>query len=384
MNRAYYIDTYSYGSLHEMYNASSLLMFSYIFDNILYAADISSKRQVENILVKIPENIKYQKIYVPKGKNKLWAFIKQIFALINNCYYIILADKNDTVIINYNTMSNIFVINYIAKKINKKVLIVCHGEMVTLTENIKTSKIFSISKTFFTKENVKIAPKLYFAVLGDIILENLKPYLSNNVYKKFITFDHSAIFRDKNDNKNFYRDKLKFGVLGIRANKGLNNLINLSNRLKPLKEKVQISIIGKVEGNYDIITNSGIYITKESISNFLTRKEMNKKISEVDFILFMYPNNGYKVTASGALFDAIDCEIPILAIKNDYFEYIFKKYSCFGCLVNNFEEMEAEIKELIDGKKYDIDFSKIKQLITPKSIAQELKKKLYNKLIIKK
>lgn len=382
MNKAYYIDTYSKGNLHEMYNASSLQMFSFIFDEIVYVADNTSKQQVTKILNGLCDNIQYKKIFVPSANNKIMALIKQIFALINNCYYLIKANNDDIVIINYNTMSNIYILNFFTKKMNKKVIIVCHGEMLTLCEILKTSKLFSLSKTFFTNEKINIAPGLYFSVLGDVILKNLKPYISNKVYQKFIPFDHSAIFSEKNNKDNFSNNIVKIGVLGIRKDKGLVELLNLSNRLKKLYNKLEISIIGKIDADYDKIVNSGINISKNSINKFLSRDEMEDKISNINFILFMYPKTGYRVTASGALFDAIEFEKPIIAIKNDYFEYIFNKYGSIGKLVNNIEEMEQEIIDLTNGKKYNIDFNRLKKYITPSNIAQDLKIRLSEKKII--
>ena len=381
MNKAYYIDTYSKGNLHEMYNASSLLMFSYMFGKIIYVADNTSKQNVENLLKKLPHNIIFKKIFVPSAHNKIMAFFKQIFALINNCYYIIKANKKDIVIINYNTMSNIYIINFFAKMFNKKVLIICHGEMLTLCMELETSKIFSLSKTFFTNENINIASGLYFSVLGDVILKNLKPYISNKIYQKFIPFDHSAIFNNTNSGEILKNEKLEIGVLGIRANKGFLDLINLGNQLKCLHEKLNISIIGKIDCDYTQIINAGIKISDITRNSFLSREEMYHRISKLDVILFVYPTNSYKVTASGALFDAIDCEKPIIAIKNDYFEYIFKKYGSFGCLVNSFEELESEIRELVDGKNYNVDFNKIKKNISPESLAQDLLKKFNEKII---
>lgn len=373
--KAYYIDSFSFESMHEMYNASSLKMFSCIYDEVIYSADISSKKNVEKLLNGLPQNIKYSQLYLPSNnKTKFNRLLSQILAIIYNCYFITKANRKETVIINYNTMIAIYFINFFAKIFDKKVLVVCHGEMQALCIHQNTSKIFRMSQKFFTNENQKIADKLYFAVLGDVILKNLKPYLSNNIFNKFKSFDHSGIFDNYSKTiKTTNANQLKIGAIGIlRESKGLTGLIKLGNKLKTLKGQVEISIVGKVDSRVDEIVNSGIVVSKER-NYFLTRNEMYDLIKKLDCILFLYPGDGYKITASGALFDAIACGISVLALKNDYFEYFFKKFGSVGCLVETYEDFEKEIKEMIEGKRYNVDFSDLKQQLQPQIVAESFK-----------
>ena len=71
----------------------------------------------------------------------------------------------------------------------------------------------------------------------------------------------------------------------------------------------------------------------------VSREELEKRIEELDIILFLYPCNSYKLMASGAILDALSMQKPIIALKNDYFEYIFKKYSAFGYLFDSIDEI---------------------------------------------
>jgi hypothetical protein len=40
----------------------------------------------------------------------------------------------------------------------------------------------------------------------------------------------------------------------------------------------------------------------------------------------LYDTNGYKLTASGSILEAIWNEKPIIALSNEYFKYLFDKY----------------------------------------------------------
>lgn len=378
MKKAYYVDTYSHGILHEMFDASSLKMFASIYDEVEYFADITAKEHLVKMLGRMPDNVIYHKIGVPGGNWKIIRFWKQIKAMYNNCYYIIKASVDTTVIINYNTMSAIYLINWITKLAKKKVLVICHGEMQALCIKQNTSFLFKANKKFFTSDKTVIAEKLYFAVLGDIIKKNLRLYISKQIYDKMLCFDHTAIFDTIELPDNVKSETvLNVGVIGIiRESKGLSKVLELANNLKKYQDKIKISVVGKVSCDKQKLQESGIYINEEFGNRFLSRMEMYRLISQLDIILFLYPKDGYKVTASGSLFDAIDCERPILALRNDYLEYFSSKFGSVGNLVDTYDRLEKEIVELLNGKKYSVDFKLIKRLLAPDNIAVSLKKQL--------
>jgi hypothetical protein len=377
MTKAYYVDTFSYDTNHEMYNASSLKMFSCIYDEMVYCADITAKINLEKMLNGMPQNVKYLKINVLEGNSSIGRFFKQMMAVFHNCKFIIKANKCDTVIINYNTMIAIYPINWITKIFKKKVLVVCHGEMLDLTVERKTSWIFSQAKNFFKSPKTKVAKGLYFSVLGDTILNNLKPYLCSQVFNKMIPFEHSAIFDSYKLSQPKVNGKLKVGAIGIfRESKGLTPFLELAKSLKPFADKIEISAVGRIRGNKESFTDAGVKFYDEFCDRFLSREEMYQLISQLDLVLFLFPKEAYKVTASGSLFDAIDCERPILALENDYFTHIYNTCGSFGKLVDSYSDFRDELIELTRGDIYDIDFKSIKKYLTPESVAVELQKKL--------
>ncbi len=377
MSKAYYIDTFSNNTDHEMYNASSLKMFACLYDEIIYCADQSAMRNLKRMLKGFPSNVSYQKIKVPQSNSSFMRFLKQLLAIFNNCKIIITARKNDTIIINYNTMISIYPVNYITALFDKKVLIICHGEMMDLTVKRRTSWLFSKSKAFFTSSKVKIAKKLYFSVLGDPILENLEPYLSPKVFKKMITFEHSAIFNSFDGIQDKENKKLKVGAIGIfRESKGLTDFLNLGENLKPYSDKIEISAIGRIRVKKKLFRDAGIKFYDEFCERFLSRQEMYQLISDLDLVLFLYPKESYKFTASGTLFDAIDCEKPILALDNDYFSHIYHTYGAFGKLVHSNVDFKEELVKLASEGVYDVDLKGIKIALDPEKVALKLREKL--------
>lgn len=90
---------------------------------------------------------------------------------------------------------------------------------------------------------------------------------------------------------------------------------------------------------------------------------------------FFYNSDIYKFTASGPFIDVLIAGKPVLALKNNYFEYMFKKYGDFGVLLDSIDDMTILIRELIAGKKLPFfDFQDIQNQLKPEKIALQLKK----------
>lgn len=379
MKRLFYVDTYSTGPLHEMFDAASLKLFSSIFDQIEYYADSTAQEHAFHLIDNIPSNITYHPIHVPTVHSQLSNWLKIAYAIYNNCRILLKAKENDIIYINYNTIYALPFINLITKFTRKKVLLQCHGELKQLQkeyyQNFVSQKILSLIRS----SKIHITKNLYICVLGDVIKENLKSYIAPSNINKIISFDHPGIFSESaefNTNNMTSTNSLKIGYIGtLRKNKGINEFITLAKQLKS-NTNVTFYSIGKITNYTQNLRNNGIIIPNECNNDYINRIDLYRMIQQLDIVLYLYDKDSYKLTASGAIFDAIECEKPIIALKNDYFEYLFKKFGTLGFLANDLSELENEIKELSRGKKYIIDFKTIKKQLSYKSIAIELKNKL--------
>jgi hypothetical protein len=105
----------------------------------------------------------------------------------------------------------------------------------------------------------------------------------------------------------------------------------------------------------------------------LSRVDYDKRLEDIDYFLFFYDYRTYNYTASGAIFDVINFERPLIAMKNKYFESLFKKYGEFGILVSSINEMTDLIREIINkGVNHQYDFKKIKNRLSTDKIAKDL------------
>lgn len=380
MKKAYYIDTFSTQHLHEMYNASSLKMFASMYDTIEYRTSRSSLEHVKHLLGGLPSNVHASTIptihaYSRDGKySPRKAIFKQLFALIYNTYSICRAKKGTDIIINYNTAMSLPFVNWASRITGKRVLQVCHGEMADLATGHNPNFFARKGMEIFKDENFKIADNLYFAVLGESIKRNLKDYLSSQAYSKLLSFDHSAIFDRIPLVEHIKNDKLVIGVIGaMRESKGLDSLFSLANRLKD-NPNVEIRIIGRKVGNLQRYLDAGIVFPNGVGDAFLTREEMYRHIRQLDYVLYLFPPDLYRFTASGSLFDAIDAKRPIIALKNDFFLGVFETCGEFGYLESTEDALYKQIlilaeenRNVFGGKEFSMSY--IKKQLLPESVA---------------
>jgi glycosyltransferase involved in cell wall biosynthesis len=378
MSRLVYIDTFSNNIMHEMYNAASISCFGKLFNDVIYYADYSSKKNIYAILKKDTlQKIKYRRILIPPFKSGLNAILRQFLAVFFNILIIVVSKSDDTIVINYNTMISNYPINFILKFLDRKVIVICHGEMSDLIVERKTSFIFKKSKLFFSNPKLKISEGLYFAVLGDSIKHNLKAYLSSQLYRKMLSLDHPFVYDSVLYKKTTNSKMLKVGFVGaLRPSKGLCEFARLAKRVSVTSNNVVFYVAGNNSKYKSYLTSHNIKQMNGYANRFLTRAEMYEAASNLDYIISLQDDTFYKYTASGSVFDFINCEVPFLSIKNDYFTYLKNKFGDFGEFFHNIESLEERIKSLNKDRIY-YDFNTFKK---SHSIG-ELSKKYKNELV---
>jgi len=97
----------------------------------------------------------------------------------------------------------------------------------------------------------------------------------------------------------------------------------------------------------------------------------------MDILIFLYPEDKYKLTASGAIFDSIDREKIILSLHNDYFDDLFSRVF-IGYQFDSIELMVEYIKGLSKEKLPIIDYKNVKNKLSPESEAKEFSRIINN------
>jgi hypothetical protein len=186
---------------------------------------------------------------------------------------------------------------------------------------------------------------------------------------------------------------LNLAIIGLATRaKGSNKIITLYDNLYSmnLQDKVNLSIIGKVVDFAKELENTTI--RHYTHSSFLNQEDYDRLIKEQDFILFFYPDETYKFTASGSFLDCLLHDKPIIAIRNSFFSYYMEKIGPIGYLTDTITEMADCIGKILNSPSFDCNESgkdkrfMLKQMRTyfsPNVIAQSLKEELRAKEFIK-
>lgn len=302
---------------HYEFNKNILKILSSFERNINYIGD---KEQIE--LFEFKDNVKFHKININESSK-----IKRIGSYVLN-FLKIRKYKEKIIIILNGIPLVIFLSKFIAR--NKKKYIFLHG-LDRLIENPTKREKYFIKMLKDTTENIN------YIVLGKNIQKNLIKLIPE-IKDKVFSIDHPYSFSKNNINKKF-DDKIIISTCGITAyEKGLNNIYKF---------------IDKIENNFEFkhIGKSINEIQDKYVKYFpyknevISQKKYKNLIDKLDYILILYPNDSYKLTASGIYFDCIKFNKPLLGLKNEYFEYMFEKYGEIGKLFNTIEEIIDYLKK---------------------------------------
>ena len=380
MKKIIYVDNFSIKNFQEIFNASSLKMMSEVFDEVVYYTSSSNKESTYGLLNEVPKNINHRSIPIVGRNNTFFNVIRHILPIFTSLYVILITNKAHIIFFNYNVLWAMPLINFLSKILNKKIVIMCHGEMEYLTNGVKINFISYYFLRRFLSKSFKLSETLFFCVLGEHIKENLKALLPQHISSKFLFLNHSHTFNTIPQKKIFVDEKVNIGVVGtIRENKWLSSILEFGNQIKDIPH-INFTAVGRVYCDTLELLDAGIEIVQESDSRFLSRIEMNNAIAKLNYVVFLYPESSYKYTASGALFEALDHEKQILALKNDYFKNIYKHCPEIGKLFNNVEELIDYIKILKTNETFNVDFEAVKLKLGTNEAGKIFKNQL-NKLM---
>ena len=379
MSKLIYLDSFSVGAFHEMYNASSLKMFMCLYDKVIYYSTKSSYCAVCNIFSEA-KNVVHKTIWMVGGNTSFRNALHHLFACIVNLIVLFCVSRSFIVVINYNCLWGFGTMNWIIKRRHLKVMIVCHGEMEYLN-SVKKLNCFS-QKSLNKLKNSKlcIANDLYLCVLGQNILQNIKQCLPYNVSSHFICFEHSLMPKDVPPQK-VSGNIIRFAMVGtIHQGVALDNLIKVSKAVCD-KKQIEIYALGRVFCNAKILLDNGIKIIPNSDKEFVHRKLLENYIENMDAILVLHPCDSYKFTASAAVHDAVNNEKFIIGLKNNYYNHFFNLVRP-GKLCDTIEELIEFIRNVSKPTLYQIDFKNNKKILSPENVAKAFKPILSQKGLI--
>ena len=376
--KACVIDVYSYGSYHEVINQGFLMMISQLYSEVVYIAEKSSienqKRLLDSCNVDY-SNVSFieKKICFPKFRS---AGLSYLFRLVIvsclNYYYYIKTSKDEDVFFNNNLFFALALISFFSCWKKNRVYSMCHNEMEMIDEKKRDTgamKIWgSFLKIMFTRSSVN--QKINLLLLSPRMENYFKQFVHPKNCNRIGWIDHCYIRPENNRIDGILQaGGLKIGIPGaITLNRGLPQLKKILNGIRGSQLKLfATSFVSGIQDseNFECLNKKG---------RLLPFAEYNSFIQQMDVLVLFYEAGSYKLTASGAILEAIWNQKPIFALRNNYFEYLFER---FGQLGELFDCEEDLVKALISIKQTDIEkyypaLRLAKDALNPNCVKQQL------------
>jgi len=380
---AYIIDSYSQGSYHEVINQGYLMMISELYEKVTYVAERSSCINIKNLLNSC--GFDYSNVtFVEKDfhyNRYRWAgldyFLHLIDVSLNNYKLYKQTPPGCDVFYNNNLHFATTLISIFAKSNKNKIIDMCHSELESIDPNFGGTRVNKLMGAYYRYlfKYTKIDKKFRFIVLSSAMAEYFKTLISTANNERIGWIDHCYI---RPDNKTTSYGKVLFDGIKI----GIPGLISPTRGLPELKQ-----VLAGL--NNEAIKLYSISAITEHISNphfcelnttgkLLPFTQYNYYINQMDCLALFYTPGSYKLTASGAVLEAIWNEKPIIAFENEFFKYLFSKFGELGILCADVNSLKNKLIILApeDISKYKSNLLTAKKLLMPSNVKQQLKKEI--------
>ncbi len=378
---AYIIDMYSYGSYHEVINQSILMMVSNLYENVVYVAEKSSCENLKKLLEASDYDysnvcFREKRVFRVKktGHPTIDYFIHILIRSILNFYHYMKTSKGCDVFYNNNIYFAAFFISFFSFGKSNRIFDICHNEMEEIDEKHVSTNIgrfmHAYLHTFFCI--MRIGRRFKFILLSERMAEYFKSFIPERNHHAIDWIDHSYIRAETENVKvdtSKLRQGLRIGIPGlISSSRGLGELQVVLARLN--NPDVNIYSISVVNGS--II--SPRFVELNQTGKLLPAAEYASYASKMDALILLYKLGSYRLTASGAILEAIWNEKPVFAIENEYFKYLFDKFGALGKLFRSAEDLSDYLNTLdvASLKDYSGNLKKAKHALHPMQIKEQM------------
>lgn len=382
MKKAVIIDVYSRGNYHEVINLTYLMMITALYDKVTYIAAKSSCAVMSDFLQSFgfdKDKITFVgKTFAEEEVKKVSAnkFGERLKYSWLKYYYYMKQPSDVDVFYNNNLFLAISLISWFSFGKRNKVFSLCHNEMEVIDPRAASRFSKKVSSWYFGLifRHTVLPEKFTFILLSDNMKEHFKKFISPRNADRIQSIEHPYLRLP-----NPLIGKLEVPSSGHNIKIGLPSSLKADHGIDFFRQILQ-------ETQNSAVTFYAISLVAERIvfPNFV---DLGKKdqlldynvysayINCMDYLLFPYDIESYKLTASGAFLEAIWNNIPIIALHNNYFDSFFKMYGPMGFLFDNKEALVSFIKNGRVNRDETVSFrnnmKKAKDALHPERIKEK-------------
>lgn len=350
-NKAVYLAQPNCGDVHEILNVSMIIILDKIYQNV----EVHAPKNCCEVLKQGLSNLQYKYSSIHFFETRVFTKKQLPFWIVCGVQELLCMLKNRNSDLFFSTLNFLWfpIFNMISFLQKGNLYTLCHNDMEHLINpifghvNIRWRLInYIFKKMTFSKNN-------YCLVLGESIKKNLfKCAKHNTVEKNIIAINHPYYSVGQSaEVSNQLGDKvIKFAIVGTIKNKDKENIEQLNKAIDGIKSVAVYSIS---TSDLDLSPFKNITVLNKE-NRHLPRKDYDEIISKMDALYFPYSSNAYRVSASGAVYEAISKHKPIVSMENDYFRDLFSQFGEMGYLFKNFSELRTIFLQLNDKGKIRI------------------------------
>ncbi|MDE1192048.1 MAG: glycosyltransferase [Arachidicoccus sp.] len=230
-----------------------------------------------------------------------------------------------------------------------KVLIVLHGDADSvLTRNKHNLPVSFWGIIYMLGFKIKQANCYYILLskLGLKLLSEKKILLK----KEMLDIPHPYFYTNRTPASIDLKQKINIGYIGSLTNRKNGQLfIDIANKIKQSSaaEHYIFSQIGSIDQNFLLLLNENIKVVKKE-NGYIDRNLFQIKIAEIDYAIFLFPNDEFRIRVSGAFYDAVEFCKPLIVLKSDYFDSIFEEAGNIGYVCNSTSNIVDLLQYLIE------------------------------------
>lgn len=374
--RCYYMAHPNIGDTHQILNVSMLMMLCRIYDEVVVYAPFDCvedlKEQMSKLDSKHMEKIiyRYNRI-ISKSQFPFWMCcgLQTLVSLFKT-------RKGEDIFFSTLNWLCFPLFNTWSALTKRRIFTLCHNDL----EHLLKPKFGSVNVHWhmirYIFKHMSFAKANFLLVLGDSVKDNLKKILQPNLVNNHVLSICHPYYTKGNIQSSYgaHHKGWKIGIAGTVKDSDLSGLALLNDVLvnHPNMRVFNISTTNSDISQFKQVTNLN------HDNKHIPRIQYDEILQGMDILYFPYPSTAYQVSASGAVYEAIMKEKPILAASNPYFEWLFRKFGKMGLLFHDRQELEKymdklesevslcnfnssmkEAKKYIDPSNYWIEFKHI-------------------------
>ncbi|MCQ2049476.1 MAG: hypothetical protein MJZ22_00470 [Candidatus Saccharibacteria bacterium] len=345
-NHAVYLAQPNCGDVHEILNVSMIIILDKIYESVKVYAPKDCCEVIECALKKMGYDLSsiffiHTKVYTKK-QLPFWFIcgIQEFTCMLKN--------RNSDLY--FSTLNFLWfpIFNASAFLFKGQLFTLCHNDLEHLINPIfgKLNLRWRLINYIFKK--MRFSKNNFCLVLGKSIKNNLFKYAKKEtITGNIISINHPYYSENAKTQKKNNGNTKKIAIVGAIKWKDKENIEKLNHILTEAKsvEMYSISI-----SDFDLTEYKNITVLNKG-NKHLPRNQYDDFISEMDALYFPYSENTYRVSASGAVYEAISKNKLIISTENDYFKDLFSEFGEMGFLFKDFKELQDIFSDLSNEEK---------------------------------